>query len=149
MTPENFVYWLQGFVELDETESVEGFSVRQRRLIENHLKLVLENKSDSYDQSTDDESEEDELEDEEEYRDDEDIKSDPFDVPSSWMHHHGQFATEDSCNQKLYCHQLKEEEQPFPNPKKVVDPLLRKDVDELLRKLRTTTTTEYGRKKFC
>lgn len=148
MTPENFVYWLQGFIELDETESVEGFSVRQRRLIENHLKLVLENKSDSYDdlKDEDDECEEDE----EEYCDDEDIKSDPFDVPSSWMHHRGQFAVEDSCNQKLYCHDLEEEEQLFPNPKKTVDPLLRKDVDELLRSLkrRSRPAPDFG-KKLC
>lgn len=146
MSPENFVYWLQGFIELDETESVEGFSVRQRRLIENHLKLVLENKSDSYDELKDKDKK---CEDEEEYCDDEDVKSDPFDVPSSWMHHRGQFAAEDDCNQKLYCHDL-EEEQPFQNPKKDVDPLLKKDVDELLRSLkrRPRAAPDFG-KRLC
>lgn len=39
MTPENFVYWLQGFFEIDQ--NVKQLSVYQTKIIKDHLALVL------------------------------------------------------------------------------------------------------------
>ena len=38
MTPENFVYWLQGFLEISDTESI---SEKQVQIIQDHIDLVL------------------------------------------------------------------------------------------------------------
>lgn len=40
MTPEQFVYWLQGFVEIREKEST-GLSEREWNIITDHLKTVF------------------------------------------------------------------------------------------------------------
>ena len=49
MTPENFVYWLQGYFELQDayitTLRVEYLDKAQVQLIKDHLKLVLEKKT--------------------------------------------------------------------------------------------------------
>jgi len=42
MSPETFVYWLQGFVELTETDSI---SDKQWLVIKDHLKLVFDKKT--------------------------------------------------------------------------------------------------------
>ena len=39
MTPENFVYWLQGYFEL--SEEAPGLSANQTQKIKDHLDLVL------------------------------------------------------------------------------------------------------------
>lgn len=39
MNPETFVYWLQGFVELQESDSI---SDKQWLVIKDHLKLVFD-----------------------------------------------------------------------------------------------------------
>lgn len=44
MTAENFCYWLQGLLELqdaDKRERPAGLSEDQRRVIQNHLNLVF------------------------------------------------------------------------------------------------------------
>lgn len=42
MTPENFVYWLQGWFELNKTiDHREGATPETLKVIENHLALVL------------------------------------------------------------------------------------------------------------
>ena len=40
MTPENFVYWLQGFFELAETQE-QPLTTKQVQVIKNHIALVL------------------------------------------------------------------------------------------------------------
>lgn len=45
MTPENFVYWLQGFMELSHQISLDEIQTKQ---IRDHLKLVLEKKTPLY-----------------------------------------------------------------------------------------------------
>lgn len=42
MTEKDFVYWLQGFVELTETDSI---SDKQWLVIKDHLKLVFDKKT--------------------------------------------------------------------------------------------------------
>lgn len=42
MSPESFTYWLQGFVELTETEAI---SEKQWLVIKDHLKLVFDKKT--------------------------------------------------------------------------------------------------------
>lgn len=42
MSPEIFTYWLQGFVELTETDSI---SDKQWLVIKDHLKLVFDKKT--------------------------------------------------------------------------------------------------------
>lgn len=42
MTPEVFTYWLQGFVELQDSESI---SDKQWLIIKDHLKLVFDKKT--------------------------------------------------------------------------------------------------------
>jgi len=42
MTEKDFVFWLQGFVELTETESI---SDKQWLVIKDHLKLVFDKKT--------------------------------------------------------------------------------------------------------
>lgn len=42
MTPENFVYWLQGFFELTESKNL---SESQVQVIKNHLALVFDKKT--------------------------------------------------------------------------------------------------------
>lgn len=46
MTPENFVYWLQGFFEIDgaEEDQREGLSAKQVDMIKRHLGYVLDRK---------------------------------------------------------------------------------------------------------
>ena len=41
MTPENFVYWLQGMLEGNPNIFENGLSVRQANIIQDHLDLVL------------------------------------------------------------------------------------------------------------
>lgn len=43
MTPESFVYWLQGFVELSESDAVPN--EKQWLVIKDHLKLVFDKKT--------------------------------------------------------------------------------------------------------
>lgn len=43
MTPETFTYWLQGFVELSESNSVPN--EKQWLMIKDHLKLVFDKKT--------------------------------------------------------------------------------------------------------
>ena len=38
MSPENFVYWLQGYLELSDSKDLDG---NQVDIIKDHLKLVL------------------------------------------------------------------------------------------------------------
>lgn len=38
MTPENFCYWLQGFIEIEKPKKVDP---NQMKCIEDHLKLVF------------------------------------------------------------------------------------------------------------
>jgi hypothetical protein len=45
MTPEQFAYWLQGFVELTETRQ---FSEQQTQIIKDHLKLVFDKRTPTY-----------------------------------------------------------------------------------------------------
>lgn len=46
MSPENFVYWLQGFFELKKTiDCREGVTPETLKVIEDHLALVLEKKT--------------------------------------------------------------------------------------------------------
>lgn len=40
MTPEQFTYWLQGFVEIRETEKV-GLTEKEWNIITDHLKTVF------------------------------------------------------------------------------------------------------------
>jgi|688.fasta_scaffold953144_1 hypothetical protein len=42
MTPENFVYWLQGYLELS---NVSELSKEQTQIIKDHIKLVLDKKT--------------------------------------------------------------------------------------------------------
>lgn len=42
MTPESFTYWLQGFVELSDTDTI---SEKQWLTIKDHLKLVFDKKT--------------------------------------------------------------------------------------------------------
>lgn len=42
MTPENFVYWLQGFFELSESTDL---SAKQVQVIKDHLALVMKKKT--------------------------------------------------------------------------------------------------------
>lgn len=42
MTPETFTYWLQGFVELTESDTI---SEKQWLVIKDHLKLVFDKKT--------------------------------------------------------------------------------------------------------
>lgn len=43
MTPETFTYWLQGFVELSESNSIPN--EKQWLMIKDHLKLVFDKKT--------------------------------------------------------------------------------------------------------
>lgn len=43
MTPESFTYWLQGFVELSESNAVPN--EKQWLMIKDHLKLVFDKKT--------------------------------------------------------------------------------------------------------
>lgn len=40
MTPENFVYWLQGYLELSDPK--KGLSMKQIDVIEEHIELVID-----------------------------------------------------------------------------------------------------------
>lgn len=42
MTPESFTYWLQGFVELQDSDTI---SEKQWLMIKDHLKLVFDKKT--------------------------------------------------------------------------------------------------------
>lgn len=42
MTPENFVYWLQGFFEISGTKNI---TAEQAKVIKDHLDLVFEKKT--------------------------------------------------------------------------------------------------------
>lgn len=44
MTPEQFVYWLQGYLELAESQQLTS---RQVKVIKEHLALVLKNVTDN------------------------------------------------------------------------------------------------------
>ena len=54
MTPENFVYWLQGYFELNDAivsmdpAKVEFIGPQQIKVIKDHLKLVLKKKTPSF-----------------------------------------------------------------------------------------------------
>lgn len=58
MTPENFVYWLQGYFEINDAAGPSTTSVtpgrlkflreEQLQIIKDHLKLVLEKKTPTY-----------------------------------------------------------------------------------------------------
>jgi hypothetical protein len=44
MTPENFCYWLQGWIELNKTSNKNAKASKETlEMIENHLKLVFSN----------------------------------------------------------------------------------------------------------
>lgn len=47
MTPEQFVYWLQGFVEIRETEKV-GLTEREWDIIKDHLQTVFHKVTPTY-----------------------------------------------------------------------------------------------------
>lgn len=47
MTPENFVYWLQGYLELSEDRDISSTQVQ---IIKDHVALVLQKKPPSYNQ---------------------------------------------------------------------------------------------------
>lgn len=40
MTPENFVYWLQGYIELSKEKTLTS---EQMQVIQEHLNLVIQN----------------------------------------------------------------------------------------------------------
>jgi hypothetical protein len=42
MTPENFCYWLNGFIEINQPEEI---TEKQLQIIKDHLKLVMEKKT--------------------------------------------------------------------------------------------------------
>ena len=42
MTPENFCYWLQGFIEIENPKTINTQQVQE---IKNHLQLVFEKKT--------------------------------------------------------------------------------------------------------
>lgn len=41
MTPENFVFWLSGFLELNDKKVITALEIE---IIKDHINLVLENK---------------------------------------------------------------------------------------------------------
>lgn len=41
MTPENFVFWLQGFLEISDDVFEKGITPAQARIVQDHLDLVL------------------------------------------------------------------------------------------------------------
>lgn len=45
MTERDFVYWLQGYLELSDKENIPGFSETQVQIIKDHIKIVLEKKT--------------------------------------------------------------------------------------------------------
>jgi hypothetical protein len=47
MSPENFCYWLQGYVELNKAEgtTARSLSVQQMECVQDHLALVLDKKT--------------------------------------------------------------------------------------------------------
>ena len=47
MTPEQFTYWLQGFVEIREAEQV-GLTEREWDIIKDHLKTVFHKVTPTY-----------------------------------------------------------------------------------------------------
>ncbi len=47
MTPENFVYWLQGFLEISETKTL---SEKQVQMIRNHICLVLRKVTENFEE---------------------------------------------------------------------------------------------------
>lgn len=49
MTPEQFTYWLQGFVEIRETEKV-GLTEKEWNIITDHLKTVFHKVTPNYTQ---------------------------------------------------------------------------------------------------
>ena len=51
LTPEQFVYWLQGFMEMAEPESLSN---RQLNMIKDHLALVFNKKTPDYTVTTTD-----------------------------------------------------------------------------------------------
>jgi len=49
MTPENFVYWLNGLLEIGE---VKELNEKQVQIIKDHIKLVLKKETPSYTATT-------------------------------------------------------------------------------------------------
>ncbi len=49
MTPENFVYWLQGFMEISNTPNLNE---RETQIIKDHLNLVFNKVTPTYDSIT-------------------------------------------------------------------------------------------------
>ena len=49
MSPETFTYWLQGFVEIANTDTI---SEKQWQIIKDHLKLVFDKKTPDRNQIT-------------------------------------------------------------------------------------------------
>jgi hypothetical protein len=47
MTPEQFVYWLQGFVEIREKQEV-GLTEREWDIIKDHLQTVFKKETPNY-----------------------------------------------------------------------------------------------------
>jgi hypothetical protein len=47
MTPEQFVYWLQGFVEIREKQEI-GLTEREWDIIKDHLKTVFHKATPTY-----------------------------------------------------------------------------------------------------
>lgn len=48
MTPDQFVYWLQGFFEISETINVKELNAEQTQIIKDHLQLVFKKETPSY-----------------------------------------------------------------------------------------------------
>ena len=59
MTPENFMYWLQGFFELQTSENAKTLNEKQVQIIKEHMALVITKVTPT---SMDDGDDDDELE---------------------------------------------------------------------------------------
>ena len=47
MTPNEFVYWLQGFFEISEVANVKSLNEAQTQIVKDHLQLVFKKETPS------------------------------------------------------------------------------------------------------
>jgi DUF438 domain-containing protein len=48
MTPNDFVYWLQGFFEISEAANVKELNEAQAQIVKDHLQLVFKKETPIY-----------------------------------------------------------------------------------------------------